>query len=105
MFTEILDRIGPRITKETTNLRKPLDPGLKLLWTLTYLSGGTCYRHRMFTSRLPHNTLSIVVREVCTAIKKEYESEVVKCPSTLKSGKQLQMDFNADGNSPIAWEQ
>ena len=40
MFTEILDRIRPRITKQHTNWRKPLDLGLKLLCTLTYLSGG-----------------------------------------------------------------
>ena len=74
MFTEILDRIRPRITKQDTNWMKPLDPGLKLLCTLTYLSGGTNNRHRMFSSRLPHNCLSIVVREVCTAIQEEYQT-------------------------------
>ena len=60
-YTEILDRIRPRITKQDTNWRKPLDPGLKLLCALTYLAGGTNYRHRMFSSRLPHNSLSVVV--------------------------------------------
>ena len=107
MFTKILDRIQPRITKQDTNWRKPLDQGLKLLCALTYLSGGVTYRHRMFSNRLPHNSLSIVVREVCTAIHEQYETEVVKCPSTpdMKSERQLQMDFNVDGNSPIAWEQ
>ena len=93
MFTEILDRIRPRITKQHTNWRKPLDPGLKLLCTLTNLSGRVIYRHRMFSSRLPHNSLSIAVREVCTAIHEEYETEVVKCPSTAEEWKAIADGF------------
>ena len=34
MFDEILQKISPAITKQTTQFRKPLEPGLKLAVTL-----------------------------------------------------------------------
>ena len=66
---------------------------VKLLCALTYLSGGVSYRHRMFSSRLPRNSLSTVMREVCTAIHEEYETEVVKCPSTPEEWKAIRDGF------------
>ena len=29
MFDELLDRVGPRLTKRTTNWRTPMEPGMK----------------------------------------------------------------------------
>ena len=93
VFTEILERITPRITKLTTNWRVPLAPGLKLLTTLAYLSGGAAYRHDMFHIRMPHNTMSLVIREVCDAIAEEYESEVVVCPRTQEGWREVAKGF------------
>ena len=36
MFDEILDRVGPKIAKQHTFWRAPLDPGMKLA-TLSYI--------------------------------------------------------------------
>ena len=41
MFDEILERVGPRITKQRTHFRDPLDPGLKLSITLRHLVSGS----------------------------------------------------------------
>ena len=43
MFDELLDRVGPRITKQQTWLRKPLEPGLKLALTLRHLASRSSY--------------------------------------------------------------
>ena len=40
MFDELLDRVGPRITKKTANWRQPIKPGMKLAITLCHLAAG-----------------------------------------------------------------
>ena len=82
MYDELLTRIGPRITKLHTWFRKPLEPGLKLALTLRHLASGNKYASMKFAWRVPHNTMSVVVREVCQAIIDEYMDEVMTCPST-----------------------
>jgi hypothetical protein len=43
LFQELLNRVGPRIERQTTFWRKPLEPGLRLAITLRYLAtGNTC---------------------------------------------------------------
>ena len=64
MFDEILQRVGPRITKQYTFFRAPLEPGLKLAITLRHLASGSKYSNMRFGWRVPHNTISIIVREV-----------------------------------------
>lgn len=44
MFDEILDRVGPRITKPTTHFRAALEPGLKLAIILRHLASGSVVR-------------------------------------------------------------
>ena len=38
MFDELLDRVGPALTKRTTNWRTPMEPGMKLALTLQHLA-------------------------------------------------------------------
>ena len=64
MFDEILDRVGPRIAKQHTFWRVPLDLGMKLAITLRHLASGTKYRNMQFGWRIPNKTISIIVREV-----------------------------------------
>ena len=64
MFDEILDRVGPRIAKQHTFWRVPLDLAMKLAITLRHLASGTKYRNMQFGWRIPNNTISIIVREV-----------------------------------------
>ena len=44
MFRNLLDRIEPRITKQTTNMRTSLKHGVKLAITLRYLATGSSYK-------------------------------------------------------------
>ena len=77
MFDELLARVSPRITKKYTWYREPLEPGLKLALTLRHLASGSKYSAMKYGWRVPHNTQSLIVREVCQAIIDEYMAEVM----------------------------
>ena len=67
MFDENVQRLTLVLTNETTNLRpppSPLDLGLKIVLTLRHLASGAKYREMQYGWSVPHNTTSIVVREV-----------------------------------------
>jgi len=102
MFREILDRVRPRITGTTTNWRKPLEPGLKLALTLRHLATGEDYHSLRFQWRCAHNTISLVIREVCRAIVAEFSGEVISCPQTPDGWKQVAAKFGERWNFPHA---
>ena len=91
MFREVLGRVGHLITKQDTRWRAALEPGLKLAITLQHLATGESYHSMSFSFRVPHNTISLLVREVCEAIVEEYSDEVVKLHQT--SGGRLLRSF------------
>ena len=62
--------------------RAPLEPGHKLVITLRYMATGDAYRSIRWDFRVPHNTISVLVREVTKAIFQEFRHEVFKLPST-----------------------
>ncbi|XP_072165158.1 putative nuclease HARBI1 [Diadema setosum] len=82
MFDELVERLRPRLTKPSTNFRPNLDPGLKVALTLRHLASGTTYRNMQYAWRVPHNSISKVVREVVEAIVEEYVDELLRCPTT-----------------------
>ena len=100
MFDEIVQRLTPRITKETTNWRAPHDLGLKVALTLRHLASGAKYRDMQYAWRVPHNTISIVVREVCEAIIEEYVDEQLSPPTTQEGWLQLANDWYQRWNFP-----
>jgi hypothetical protein len=100
MFDELLDRVGPRITKMHTRYRAPLEPGLKISLTLRHLASGNKYSSMKFAWRVPHNTISLVVREVCSAIIDEYMDEVLVCPTTPASWRIIADKFYRKWNFP-----
>ena len=87
MFDEILERVTPLIAKETTNFRRPLEPGLKLALTLWHLATGEKYRAMRFSWSVPHNTICKVVREVCHALCTVYTEEVFSVPRDAQGKK------------------
>ena len=102
MFDELLQRLTPRITKKTTNWRSPLEPGLKVAITLRHLASGSRYHDMQYAWRVPHNTISIVVREVCEAIIEEYLDEQLSPPTTEQGWLQLANDWYERWNFPHA---
>ncbi|XP_070182333.1 uncharacterized protein, partial [Littorina saxatilis] len=100
MFDELLARVGPGITKQYTFYGDPLEPGMKLAMTLRHLASGNKYASMKFGWRVPHNTQSLVVRDVCQAIIDEYVDEVLVCPSTPESWRAVADKFFQRWNFP-----
>lgn len=82
MLDELLARLGSWITKQHTSFRETLEPGLKIALTLYHLASGTKYASMKFGWRVPHNTMSLVVKEVCQAIIDKYMDEAINYPTT-----------------------
>ena len=93
MFHELLLRVTPRLTKQETNYRRPLDPGLKLAITLRYMASGNSYRSLSYSFRVPYNTISGTVKEVAEAILAEYEEETFDFPTTPDRWRQVSHIF------------
>ena len=97
MFQELLARVGPRITKSDSG-RPPLEPGLKLAVTLRYLGTGDSFHSLMYQFRVPHNTISLFVAEVCDALLAEYEEEQFTTPSTPEGWMEVERTFSQRWN-------
>ena len=86
MSDELVQRVGPRIEKHDTNMRKALPTGLKLAITERLLASGDKYPSLMYSFRVARNTISVIILEVCQAIVEEYNDEVITCPPLQKNG-------------------
>ena len=56
---------------------------LKLPLTLRYFATGSSYRDLADAFRVPHNTISTFLIDVCQSIVSEYGDEVVKMPNAF----------------------
>jgi hypothetical protein len=93
MFDELRERLSPRLEKDQTFMRTSLSAGLKLALTLRHFASGHTYSSMKFSWRVPHNTISIVVREVCQAINDKYLDELMTCPTTPEAWLEIPGQF------------
>lgn len=80
--------------------RRSLEPGLKLLITLRFLATGCSYRSLAFNFRVAHNTISLFIPEVCSAIFDEYREELFEVPSTPDQWRDVAQKFWKRWNFP-----
>ena len=71
------ERITPHLRKSITNFRKPLEVGLKLAVTLRHLSTGKTYTSLQYHWRVGRTTIFKFVPQVCKAILKEFQHELL----------------------------
>lgn len=100
MFDEVVARLTPVLTKKTTRWRAPLEPGLKVALTLRHLASGAKYRDMQYGWRVPHNTISLVVREVCAAIVDVYREELLKQPQSEEDWQEITDNWFRRWNFP-----
>ena len=79
MFDELVQTVGPRITKTDTHMRKTFSPGLKIAITVRYLASGDKYSSLMYSFRVARNTICLLIPKVCEAMVEEYKDEVLQC--------------------------
>ena len=82
MFADMVTRLTPRLQKYDTWYRKALPVGLKVAITMRYFASGDSYHSLMYLFYVPHNTISLLVLDVCEAIYAEYGEETISNPST-----------------------
>jgi hypothetical protein len=70
-YDEVLRRVEGRIEKDTW-YRKSLPPSLKLSITLRHLACGDNYPSLSYNFRVAPSTISLIINEVCDAIKAEF---------------------------------
>lgn len=68
LWTELYDKVGPRIERKTTMMREPISAGLRLAITLRYLATGDSYQSQMFGFRVADNTICGIIPETCQVI-------------------------------------
>jgi len=104
MFHELLQVVGPRITKNHTWFRQSINPDLKLAITLRFLATGDSYRTLMYGFRVAHNTICSIVRDVCEAIVSAYAGDVIQTPTEPEEWKAIADQFAAKWQFPHAIE-
>lgn len=67
-FNYLLNLVAPLITKEDTVMRKAIPAGEKLCVTLRYLATGETFSSLQYLFRIPKNTISTFIFDVCEAI-------------------------------------
>lgn len=77
-FDLLLEKITPLIQKQDTVMRKSIPARDRLCLTLRYLSTGDSYRSLMYLFRIPSNTISVIVPEVCNSIYNVLKDEYMK---------------------------
>lgn len=100
MFQELLQRVGHRLTKQHTNWRKPLEPGLKLAITLRFLATGDSSKDLMYCFRVAHNTIVDLIQPVCEAIIAEYKDELFNVPLEPEGWVKIARGFETRWNLP-----
>ena len=99
MFDELRDRLTPRLQVFHIS-RETLPVGLKLALTLRYFASGNSYSSMKFGWRVPHNTISLTIREVCKAIQEEYMDELMTCPTTPDAWRAIANQYMHRWNFP-----
>lgn len=77
-FNYLLSWVTPKIQKEDTCMRKAIPAGEKLALTLRYLATGETFASLQYMFRIPKNTISAFIIDVCEAIYEELKGEHLK---------------------------
>ncbi|KAL8569159.1 hypothetical protein ACOMHN_020286 [Nucella lapillus] len=92
-FDEVLERVGRRIAKQHTPMRRAIEPGERLAITLRYLGSGDSFISLSYLFRVGDNTIRKIVLETCEAIYEELKDDYLKVPSTADEWQGLADEF------------
>ena len=98
LFQEIFEKLTPRLQKQCTFMRKPLQAGLKLAATLRFLATGSSYPSLQYSFRVHVSTICKFIPEVCKGIIAVCKDEVLRCPKTEEEWKEVAVTFSSRWN-------
>ncbi len=92
-FFCLCDMLRPFLTKQVTNMRKPLSVEKQLAVTLYYLADEGRYRKVANAFGISRSAVSIAVRRVCLVITKELGPKYIRLPTTTDEVEFLVTNF------------
>ena len=95
LFQEMVEKLTPRLQKQSTFMREPIQVGLKLAATLRFLATGNSYPSLQYSFRVEASTICKFIPEVCKAIIAVYKDEVLRCPKTEEEWKEVAARFSS----------
>ena len=95
-------RLEPCITKMTTKLREPISASLRLQVTLRYLGSGASFSLLEDIFRIPKNTLSGIIPDVCKHIWQELNKECIVLPQSVEEWSHKSQQFLDKWQYPFA---
>ena len=75
-FELLILKIGPKIYKQDTNMRKAIPVQERLAVTLRFLATGDSYHSLAYLFKISHQLISIIIPEVCLALNDALKEEV-----------------------------
>ncbi|GBN84799.1 hypothetical protein AVEN_212126-1 [Araneus ventricosus] len=72
-FENLLQKVGPHISKQETHLRTPISAQDRLAVTLRFLATGDSYTSLQYLFRISKQSIGRIVPEVCAALNKELQ--------------------------------
>ena len=98
LFQEMIEKLNPRLQKQSTFMREPLQVGLKLAATLRFLATGNSYASLQYSFRVDESNICKFIPEVCKVIIAVYKDEVLRCPQTEEEWKDFADKFSCRWN-------
>ena len=97
-FQDLLEMIGPKISKQNTIMRQPISPAERLaLW---FLPTGETFRSLEFQFRISRKAISYIIVEVVDAIYTTLGKEYLRFPSGPDDWKKIEATFADRWNFP-----
>ncbi|KAM7309617.1 uncharacterized protein ISCGN_006618 [Ixodes scapularis] len=81
-FLQLLSRVGPRIARQDTVMRRAIPPETRLQVTLRYLATGESHHSLSRQFRLGHSSVNDLIHETCTALYEELKEDFIRTPKT-----------------------
>ncbi|KAL2080736.1 hypothetical protein ACEWY4_024529 [Coilia grayii] len=81
-FDSLLSKIGPLLSMQSTNCRRPIPPAERLAICLRFLATGDSYRTVAYSYRVGVSTVASVVRQVTRVIWDALVGEYMPTPTT-----------------------
>ncbi|XP_039282953.1 protein ALP1-like [Nilaparvata lugens] len=98
-FENLLQKIGPIISKQDTYFHSSISAQDRLAVTLRFLATGDSYTSLQYTFWISKQSIGYIVPEVCTALINELRG-YIKLPKTPEAWKEVSKVFKTKWNLP-----
>ena len=102
LYQELEQRITAEFQRDRTLVRDPMSPGVNLAVTLRHLTTGDSYTTLQYAFRVASLTIKKFMPEVCDAITRAYQDQVMQCPTLPEDWLLAESVFRQRWNFPRA---